>query len=506
VPADSKIHHSLRARVVIPVALALLPLLVYGDTIFHRFGFRDDYSVTREAGDEPAKLMAVFGAQGRPVYGWLLELSAGHTPDIGEFCWLRLAGAAGLGLVAVGLYFVLRRKGWRDGLAALTAALLALLPSGQLIAGWGICWPHTVAAGLGLAAFAAAERGLRAGGLGRRAAWLGAALAALAVGALDYQCGVMFYLAGVAGGLGWRLLAAREKPVAWLAFHGGVLGAGMMLAFDATSRLFATGVFVRSPRVAFDLSLGTKLGLFFRDALPNALALFVLNDDEGRTAVPHAVASLGVLTLLLAGAFWLLRRRGAGAALLWLAAAVGLPLAAYGVSLIAAEHWVTYRTLYPAAAVVLVMAVTVFDWLWSARGRLRLKLGALAALTLAAAVVARLQAFYLIAVPQALELRLLTSGARSIDPTRHPSVLVLTPNPTMAPTPLRWGDEFGSLSMTSDWTPKEALRHLMRERFPLRPDLQTGYTYDSGGEILPGMHPAVVINLRKIADYRGKLE
>ena len=503
-PPPATNPRSLRAHAVIPLALLLLPLLTFGNTVFHRFGFRDDYSITREASDEPTKLMAVFGGQGRPVYGWLLEVSAGHTPDIGEFCWLRLAGAAGLGLLAAGLYFVLRRQGWRDGLAALTAALLVLLPSGQVIAGWGICWPHTVAAGLGLAAFAAAERGRTAGGWGGRGGWLAAAAIGLALGALDYQCGVLLYLAGVAGGLGPRLADVGRKPVRWLALHAAVLGAGMLLAFDATNWLYAAGVYHRSDRVAIDLHLPAKLGLYFRDALPNILALFVLNDDEGRTARPHAAAGLAVLALLLAGAFWLLRRRGPPAAALWLAGIAGLPLAAYGVSLIAAEHWVTYRTIYPAAAVVLVLAVTALDWLLP--GRIRLRLTALAALTLAAAMLARWQAYHLIALPQALELRLLAAGARAIDPAQHPSVLVLTPNPTMAPAPVRWADEFGSLSMDSDWTPKEALKHILRERFPGRLDLQTAFSYSSSGRILPGMDPDVVIDLRKIAGYRGRIE
>jgi len=497
-------NHSFRAHIAIPLALLLLPLVVFGDTIFHRFGFRDDYSITREAGDEPAKLMAVFGAQGRPVYGWLLQVSAAHTPDIGDFWSLRLAGAAGLGLLAAGCYLVLRGQGWRCGLAALAAALLVLLPSGQIIAGWGICWPHTVAAGLGLAAFAAAERGRTAGGWGGRGAWLAAAAAGLALGALDYQCGVLFYLAGVAGGLGARLADVAGKPVRWLAFHAAVLGAGMLLAFDATNWLYATGVYRQSDRVAIDLHLPAKLGLYFRDALPNILALFVLNDEEGRMALPHAAASLAVLTLLLAGGLWLLRRRGAPAATLWLASVAGLPLAAYGVSLIAAEHWVTYRTLYPAAAVVLVLSITALDWLLP--GRARFRLAVLAALMLVAAGAARWQAYHLIALPQALELRLLEAGARAIDPARHPSILVLTPNPTMAPAPMRWADEFGSLSMDSDWTPKEALKHIMRERFPRRPDLQTAFTYASSGRIAPGTDPDVVINLRAIAAYRGKVD
>lgn len=499
-------NRSFRAHVAIPLGLVLLPLLVYGNTVFHRFGLRDDYSISREAGEEPAKLMSWFGSQGRPLYGWLLKISAGRTPDIVDFCWLRAAGAISLGLVAAGLYFVLRRQRWADGWAALTAALLVLLPSGQLIAGWGICWPHMVAAGLGLAAFAAAEQGLTTAGRGRRAAWLGLAIAAVVAGALDYQSSVMFYLAGVAAGLGRRLATPGRRPLRWLISHAGVLGAGMLLAFDVTTRLFDAGIYPRSPRIAIDLNLPGKFALFFGNALPNALALFVLNDEEGRTGVPFVAALLIVLALLLTGVFWLLRRRGASAALLWLAGLAGLPLAAYGVSLLAAERWVTYRTLYPCAAVVLVLALTVLDWLLPGRTRPRLRLAGLAGLTLAAAVTARWQAYTLLAQPQALELRFLEAGARAIDPAQHPQVFVLTPDSLMAPAAVRWADEFGSLSMDSDWTPKEALKHLMRERFPGKPEVTDHYTYASGGAVPKGAHPDVVIDLRRIAEYRGKLE
>ena len=49
------------------------------------------------------------------------------------------------------------------------------------------------------------------------------AAAAVVVGALDYQSSVMFYLAGVAAGVGRRLVASDRTPFAWLVAHAGVL-------------------------------------------------------------------------------------------------------------------------------------------------------------------------------------------------------------------------------------------------------------------------------------------
>ena len=255
----------------------------------------------------------------------------------------------------------------------------------------------------------------------------------------------------------------------------------MLSAFDVTSRLFAAGAFSPSPRVAIESDLLGKFVWYLHEPLPNALALFVIGDVNGRTAVPQAIVILGVLGLFLGGVIWVRRRHGTGAAWLWLAALVGLPLAAYGVSILVKEHWASYRTLYACAAVVLVLVMTPLGWWWQARRRRRLCLGVLAVATFLAVLAARWQACHLIALPQALELRLLEEGAQAVDPAKHSRVFVITPTQEDTPAALRWGDEFGSLSMDSDWTPREALKHIMRARFPAMPDVNSRYEYASGG-------------------------
>jgi hypothetical protein len=499
-------NQSFRSRVAIPLALVILPLLVYSNTIFHRYGYRDDYSTIREVREEPGKVLRFCGSQARPLYGWLLETSAGLTPTIENLCWLRAAGALGLGLLAAGLWGVLRQQEWPADVAALTAALGVLLPTAQLIAGWGVCWPHVVAAGLGLAGFVAAERGFASAPAGRRGALLAVAASSVLIGTLIYQPNVMFYLTGVAAGLSRRLGEPLRRQLGWLAWHLAAVGIGLMLAFDLTSRLFETGIFPRSPRVAIEFDLPGKIFWSLRESLPNALALFVINDAAGRTILLHAVAMLAVLLLLLGGAVWVMRRYGAAQALWWLTGLTGLPLAAYNVSLIAAERWASYRVLYACAAVVLVFAMTTVGWWIAGINRRRWCLGVLAAATFLAVIAARHQTYTLIALPQALELRLLEEGAQAIDPAKHPWVFVLTPGQEDTPASLRWGDEFGSLSMDSDWTPKEALKHIMRGRFPALPEVNDRYTYASGGSVPKGMKPDVIINLQRLRDYRGKLE
>jgi len=492
----------LRTRLWIPLALFLFPLLVYGQTIFHRFGFRDDYSMTREAVEEPGKLLRVCGAQGRPLYGWLLQLSASHTPDIADFCWLRFGSALCLGLLAALLFAVLRRLQWPSCSAALTAALLALLPSAQLLAGWGICWPHALADALGLAAFALAEGGLAAAGSGRRWAGLGGAVLAIVTGALIYQAGPPFYWVGVAGALGMRIGDEGRKHLRWLGCHAAVLGIGLLLAFGATVALHRSGLFAQSPRVALEADIPGKLVWSAREVLPQILALFVIGDMAGRTAFAQGVAILLVGGLLLGGLVRVARRHGAWKAFFWLAMVALLPAAAYGVSLLAAERWVSYRTLFAASAVVLVLAMTVLRWAVAAvRGR-RLCLGVLAAATFCGVLAAGRQALTLIALPQAAELGLVENGAKAVDPARNPRVFVITPVQEQSPAALRWNDEFGSLSMVSYWTPAEALKHVMRERYPSVPDINRRYRLEVGGWLPEGARPDVVIDLRKIRECR----
>jgi len=57
------------ARWTIVAALWLLPAALYWNTIFHRYGFRDDYSVLRESRDEPGKVTRVGAMQARPIDG-----------------------------------------------------------------------------------------------------------------------------------------------------------------------------------------------------------------------------------------------------------------------------------------------------------------------------------------------------------------------------------------------------------------------------------------------------
>ena len=88
---------------MIAVLLLLLPLLIYSSTIFSRFGFRDDYSILREANEEPGKVIKLCSSHARPLYGLMLESSFSHLDDIDDLWAGRAAGALCLQRVDGGL-------------------------------------------------------------------------------------------------------------------------------------------------------------------------------------------------------------------------------------------------------------------------------------------------------------------------------------------------------------------------------------------------------------------
>lgn len=472
------------------VALAVLPLFIYSDTIAARYGLRDDYSVLREAQDSDTIILSVNGGQGRPIYGWLLEVTFGPMPDIAALSWSRGLSALLLGLLGVMTAWNLQRRiGWSLPSAWLVGALVTLLPAGQVLVSWGSCWPHVLAALLGAVGFALADCALPA----RRWGLIGLAACVWLVGTLTYQSNILIAVMFIAAGV----LGRRHEPVrpiiGWALSHLVLLGAVLGVAYAITRALFASGWLVPSSRIAFEADWVGKLAWMLREPFANALALLALNDVEGRTAGAYVAAMAITSGLVLFG--WTLagtwRRAG------WeILAFAGLSLVAYCVSLLAAERWSTYRTIYPLTGVVLMFAVTGLQRLLAKRPAAVVT--ALALLVLLGAALARKQAFELIARPQMRELELLEVGARSIEPGRNQNVFVITPRPQDAAARLQYADEFGSLSTDSDWTPKEMLILVMRERFPGVPAVERSYQYTSNRLPPPSGRYDVVIDLRPL--------
>ncbi len=480
------------------VALLALPVLTYWDTIFAHFGLRDDYSVLREVHEQPGTVTAFCASHARPVFGWISEQSLKHLSTIHDLQWARLWAALCAGLAAAGTAWVLAGLlRWRLISAVLVGALVALLPGTQVIVGWAICWGHLVGLILGIAGFAVVEGGLRATGRIWRAVGLISGWSLVVTGALTYQSNVLFYAVFLAAALPMLRGETMRKRVCWAGAHLGVLCAGMMGAFVVAKGLFAAGVFAQSERIAFETDLPEKFWWFLHEPLGNALSFLVINDDEGRTAGWH-LAMLTVVALVIGiGSILEGRRHGRSAALFWSVALAGLSVLAYAVSLIAAEQWSTYRTIFALTGVVLVFFTLGLDQIgeqiggaWE-RWLTPITLGLLVA---AGFGLARNQAYTLMAVPQIKELNLIKDGARQITPGWKARVFLVTPDADDSFAELTYADEFGSLSTASDWTPKEMLMDVLRERYP-GCDVQGMFTFATGGMRPERGQSDIVINM-----------
>jgi hypothetical protein len=482
--------------------LVLLPIAIYWPTIFYHYGFRDDYSMLREAHEEPGKILRVCSMQARPIFGFLLEHSFQRTNAIGDLWRLRFAGALLIGATAAALFMVLRGMKWDRWTAAGLAALLTLIPSAQITAAWAVGWPLPVALLLALAGFSCAERSFamatscsdrpRASWVGRRGIGWGAGVAFVAVAALIYQPNSLFYFVPVTGAL-WahRRWNLRHKTE-WLVRHFVTAGLGLTAAFTITLVSFARGWVPASGRIALEHDWPGKIEWFLRQPLQNALALIALNDDAGSHAV-HRFAILIVIVLVGAVARTAATRGWRHA--LWLLGAVAsLGIASFVVNLIVDDRWTVYRVLLPLAGTITVAFAMA---LLTLGGRL-LARAALLGLVGVGAWLARGQPYDLIAVPQGIELAAVTAGAARIKPELHPRVYVLTPLPHDHIVPRIFSDEFGSLSTDSDWVPKEMLKHVMRERYPNIPDVNALYTVACGRVLPPGQMFDVVIDLRQM--------
>ncbi|MBZ4418469.1 hypothetical protein K8638_18500 [Myxococcus sp. RHST-1-4] len=468
--------------------LFLLPWLVYGGAIFQRYGLRDDYALLREAREEPGKILRVCAAMGRPLYGWLLEGSARAAGDLDGLGGMRALSIAGLGLLGAAVFLLILKEGWRTAPAALLAAYLTLLPSAQVVASWSICWPQAVALLLGTGAFALARRGFSSPTEAewRGWAWSLGGVAAMGAATLIYQVSGLFYAVLLAAALVVRRDTDLRATARWMARHLLVMGCGLGVAFAVTKLSFALGLFTPSPRVMFEKHFVDKALWALTQVLPNALALSVLN----KTAAPPPAAywpMVGLtLTLVSLGLFAEGRRAGPDGVVRWLLGLGVLSAAAYSVGFLAGERWPTYRTLYALTGVWSVFfaaSLVALGHCWPMHGP-RAATALLGAFVAVSALLAHRQSLELFALPQGRELARMEQGALQVVPGWRPRVFVLTARQSDASAPLRYLDEFGSVSVDAEWVAKEMLGALVHERFPQERDVSRLYRF-AAAPVLP---------------------
>ena len=489
----------------IAAALILLtPLLAYWPTIFHYYGLRDSYSNLREAHEEPGKLMRFCASHARPIYGWLLEVSLSRIDTIRELQWMRLLSALLLGAVSLVSYRLLRRIGWSVGFSLLLALWLGLLPSAQVFVGWEIGWPYSVAVLLTLAAFWLVEgkRATAGDAMQANPGRLAGAVVLVAASALVYQPNALFYTVPLTALVGFRR-RGEERPILRRIWpHVAVVGAGLALAYATIRLCYAYGIFRTSARIAFESQWIGKLRWFVTEPLPNALSFFVINDDHRRDHTGYLLGAIAAGVIILAGVAWEWHRRGRARGMVWLGGLLGLPLLAFAISLVAAEHYATYRTILPLSGVLLCWLLISLHSLFGHIGSGAKRLAAFG-LIASALLVARHRAYALLAVPQGNEWQLILEGAAKVrlDADR-PTIFAIEPSVDDISTTTIYHDEFGSLSSNSEWVPKEMFKRAMHDLHPEVPQLDQRYRFASGWRLPSTGHFDVIIDLRMLRKMR----
>jgi hypothetical protein len=489
---------------VLTTLLFIVPLLAYWPTTFHDFGLRDDYSNLREAHEEIGKVLKFCASHARPIYGWLLQATYGQTSSVQNLQWMRFIAALLLGALSLVSFRGLRALGWKFGPSLSFAILLALVPSSQVVASWAVGWPYAATALLAVAGFFTAEGALSIGlraGMRRAVLQSSLALSLMVVSALIYQPSAMFYVVPLAAALISQRHRSLSQTARWLSVHLGFVALSLALAYATMSVLYAAGVFVKSGRIAFEYHWPEKFAWFLREALPNGLSLFVLNDNNLRDhSLYFGGAALAGL-ILIAGVFLEWRRYGRARGMIWLAALLGLPTFACAVSLIASEHYATYRTILAMTAVLLcflVASVASLTEFWSTNAR-RL----LATLAVALAfLTAQHHAYALIAVPQGNEWQLIMAGARHVrldGPKQR--IFAIASSPADISTATIYHDEFGSLSSNSEWVPREMFKRAMHDLHPEIQNLDSRYDFSSGYVLPEGQNFDVIIDLHRLRQF-----
>jgi hypothetical protein len=486
-----------RTRWLVATVLLLLPLIIYSNTLFARFGFRDDYAILREVHEEPGKVIWHVGTFARPLYGVMLQVFFERVEGIDELWKGRVASALCVGAVSAILFLALLNLNWPPWTSALLGALMSVLPAAQVMVSWAICWPHLVG---GLCSFAAFLVGQK-GGPFRTAA----AVSLLVTGILIYQSHVFFYFVLVAAGL----VTYQDKTLNWrircLMKHFLTMGVALAAAYGIMQLLYAANVFKQSSLVTLETEPLAKLHWFVAGPLRNALALIILNDAEKSMAVGFIAMAVITGGVILFGGWEKWSTGGWREGLFWAVTLSALLMGAFTANLVSMQRWSTYRTIYALTGVLLVffaMGLRALAFRLPRRRGFAVP-AVLALIFIAGLPLARIQAYTLFALPQQEELALMEEGAKKVALLEKATVFIIRPTIHDACAPQRYSDEFGTLSTDSDWAPKEMLKLLLNGRVP---DLSKRYTFICGRSLPAGRTFPVVIDMRRLKQLRPKLE
>jgi hypothetical protein len=494
---------------VLTVFLFLVPLAAYWPATFHDYGLRDDYSNLRESHEEPGKILQFCASHARPIYGLLLQSTYGLTSSVDNLRWMRLGASLILGAVSLVLFRGLRALGWSFEASLCVTLMLGLLPASQVIAAWAVGWPYAAAALLALGAFFAVENALAiAPGTvtlrlqGRLLVQWMVGLGLMVISALIYQPSALFYVVPLAGALIAQRRRGLRQTARWAGAHLSFIAAALGLAYCTMTVLYSMGIFVKSGRVAFEHHWGDKIAWLLSEALPNALSLLVLNDNNHHDRWLYLGCAGLVGMVLLAGAWLEWRRHGRQRGLIWLCGLFALPVLAFGISMVASERYATYRTILAMSAVLvcfLVASVRALTDGWAVSNR-RLLASVLLSI---AFLTARHHAYALIAVPQGNEWQLIVEGAKQVrlSVNSRPRIYAIASRPADISTSTIYHDEFGSLSSNSEWVPKEMFKRAMHDLHPEIANINSRYVFATGPALPADQQYDVIIDMRRLRQF-----
>jgi len=485
----------MRTRICLYVLL-ILPLVVYWQTAFHEFGLETDYTTLHEANEDPGRLVREQGAEGRPLYGAMLETSFAVTSEVEHLAWLRFCTVMLLTLLGLVVWRQLFNSGWGEIDAAALGLGLAFLPSAQVLAGWAAGWPQAVTLLLAMAGFSAIETEIERGGMKRVIALIGGCMIYTAA-ALIYQVNVLFALTIVVAILFKRTGREPLSDLAWLSFHLAAVIVGLLFSYLIMHLLMSSGVFQ-----AAEGTEGPGFLAFLRYPVPNALGLYALNDDHGHGIVWYLGAILMVAITLVLGFRRAMSSGDAGLRRRVMLAAGVLAVAILAICFFASEQIAAYRVIFPLAGLVLTLLI------YAVRSLLvgvKIQLAHYLALGLVCAGVAFLahrQSFLLLAEPQGVEWDEMRSAVLRANFERPVRVHIVLSSAAERLTDQMYGDEFGAISSDSDAVAKDMFRAALHARFPDRLPKGGKYTLStSRDEPTTGTYD-LLIDMRRIKRER----
>ena len=310
---------------------------------------------------------------------------------------------------------------------------MACTPSACLNIGWTQEAAKPLALLLGFVPFLLV-RARWATGWKRPLVWLGAVVA-LCAAFWNHQSPAMFFFVLLLVDMATELERSGVRTALRRALPLALSGASALVIALISIKLRTTP----NVRAALAPDPIQKLHWFINEVLPNASTLASLPPARAIGWLITAGVGVGVL-VALARRRW----RSAAAPLLLL---LGGPLV-YLPSMVVADSWAAYRTLFALSALVILMFAT---GLRAALGGGR---GLTAALVLLCAAglptFARQGRLYLTA-PHEVEVRVVQEALGRIDPEHTQALYIILARPADAPAGRSWYDEFGLPSSCLEW-------------------------------------------------------